>query len=46
MAKPRKSWEPVYRFGASGDRYFAPPVLGETKGSALYVRSKSKKRKK
>ena len=46
MAKPRKSWEPVYRFGASGDRFFAPPPLGENRNTSVSRLPKTKKRKK
>lgn len=41
--KPRKKWEPVYRFGGNPASSYLPPPLGQANG---YRAPKAKKKKK
>lgn len=42
--KPRKKWEPEYRFGGDKSSWFKPPLLGQT--HRIIVKASKPKRKK
>ena len=44
MPKPRKKWEPEYRFGGGPGRFFVPPPLGTVNAYSLPKTKKSKKK--
>ena len=44
--KPRKSWEPAYRFGGDRGAYCIPRELGTTNGLAPPKKFKLKRKKK
>lgn len=46
MAKPRKKWEPEYRFGGSPHSWCVPNRLGENQVNTIIKKPKPKRKKK
>lgn len=44
MSKPRKSWEPEYRFGGNPASFYRPNRLGENQNSRPVIKVRKPKK--
>lgn len=44
MSKPRKKWEPAYRFGGNPTDWMMPAPLGENQKHSTIPKSKKRKK--